>query len=534
MSKDQFLRGAFILTVAGLSVKVIGSVNRILLSRLLGGEGIGLYQMAYPIYLLALAVSSSGIPVAISIMISERLALSDRKGAGRVFKISILVMAVLGLFFAALLYFGAGWLVERHIVRDPRAYTALVALTPAVFFATILACYRGYFQGFQTMTPTAVSQIAEQFVRVVTMIVFAYLLLPHGLEYAAAGASFGAGPGALAGILILLYFYRKHKAAQKNDDYEELVVTPQPAGEIMSRLLKLAVPVSLANIMVPMVASIDALMVPARLETAGYSVEQATTLFGYLAGMAMPLVLMATIPTTSLAASLVPAISEAFTLKDNAGVVRRLGTAMRLVSLITIPCFVGLTVLSGPIARLLYASPGAALPIAIIGPGIFFLGLHQVSAAVLQGMNKAAIPMMNMLISAVVKIAMVWVLTADPAYGIAGAAWASNVDFAMAAMLNLYFLRKYTGFVFPFGPTARILLAAGLMGACAFGVHYILSASLSSNIAALVAIAAGGAVYAILLLALGCVTKEEIARFPVVGGRLVNILAKLGLLRDEI
>ena len=211
MGRDKFLKGAFILTVAGILVKIIGSANRIFLSRLLGGEGIGLYQMAYPIYLLALSISSAGIPVAISIIVAERLALGDYRGANRVFKISLALMSFTGLCFAGLLFFGAEFLVESQIVRDPRAYYSIIALAPAVFFATMLSSYRGYFQGFQVMTPTASSQISEQFVRVLTMISFAYLLLPLGIEYSAAGASFGAAPGAFCGLLVLLFCYYKHQ-----------------------------------------------------------------------------------------------------------------------------------------------------------------------------------------------------------------------------------------------------------------------------------------------------------------------------------
>ena len=130
MTKDKFLRGAMILTLAGLMVKIIGSVNRILLSRLLGGEGIGLYQMAYPVYLLMLSVSSAGIPIAISIIVAEKAAKGDFASAGRVFRVSLGLMAATGLVFAAGLYCAAGWLVDSGLVRDPRAYYGLVALTP--------------------------------------------------------------------------------------------------------------------------------------------------------------------------------------------------------------------------------------------------------------------------------------------------------------------------------------------------------------------------------------------------------------------
>ncbi len=181
MSADKFLRGAMILTLAGLMVKVIGSVNRILLSRLLGGEGIGLYQMAYPVYLLLVAISSAGIPVAISIVVAEKLAQKDYANVQRIFKVSLGLTAAAGFVLASGLFFVAGWLVDSGIVTDARAYYGLIALTPAIFFSTVLACFRGFFQGNQLMTPPAVSQILEQVVRVVTMVALAYIFLPYGL-----------------------------------------------------------------------------------------------------------------------------------------------------------------------------------------------------------------------------------------------------------------------------------------------------------------------------------------------------------------
>jgi len=258
LSRDTFIKGALILTIAGIVVKVIGSVNRILLSRLLGGEGIGLYQMAYPIYLLALSISSAGIPVAISIIVAEKLARQDYRGANRVFRISLAVLIATGVLFSFLLYFGAGWLIEHQFVRDPRAYYAIAALAPAIFFVTVLSSFRGYFQGSQMMTPTAISQIVEQFFRVVTMIAFAYILMPKGLEFAAAGASFGAGPGAAGGLLVLIYFYwLERKDFQRKMELQPATIQQEASISIVVRIIKLALPVSLANIMLPLVSNID-------------------------------------------------------------------------------------------------------------------------------------------------------------------------------------------------------------------------------------------------------------------------------------
>ena len=210
-NNHKFLKGTLILTISSIVVKVIGSLNWIILSRVMGGEGIGLYQMGFPIYLMAITVSSAGIPVAISIITAEKLAQKDYLGAQRVFHISLRLLLLTGLIFSGALLFGAGWLIDNHLIRDGRAYYSIIALAPAVFFVTFLSSFRGYLQGWQIMTPTAASEIVEQLTRVVTMIFFANMLMPRGLAYAAGGASMGAGVGAFCGLLVLCWFYARLK-----------------------------------------------------------------------------------------------------------------------------------------------------------------------------------------------------------------------------------------------------------------------------------------------------------------------------------
>lgn len=532
MSKDTFLKGALILTFAGVLVKIIGSVNRILLSRLLGGEGIGLYQMAYPIYLLALSISSAGIPVAISIIVAEKVALSDFRGANRVFRISLALLSVTGIIFTFLLYFGAGWLIEHQFVRDARAYYAIVALAPAIFFVTVLSSYRGYFQGLQMMTPTAVSQIFEQLFRVVTMIFLAYYLLPLGLEYAAAGASFGATPGSLAGLIVLIYFYYRQRDEFKRNMDMQPDIQQEKSSRIISRIVKLALPVSLANIMLPVVASIDLFIVPARLEVAGYTVTQATELFGYLTGMAVALINLPTILTASLAASLVPAISEAFTLSNHQRIYQRTAMAMRIANLITIPSFVGMYLLATPISQMLYGTPNAGVPIGILSVGIVLLGIHQVSTGVLQGLGHTTIPLLNMVVAAIVKIVMSWTLTAMPSLGIQGAAWATNADFGVAALLNMYFVYRYVGFSIDIKDTLKTILATIVMGGVVLLVYdAMMLKTFQNTMATLISISIGGIVYGMALLSLGGIRQRDIEKIPKIGGFLTKTLIKLGLLR---
>ncbi len=534
LSRDNFLRGALILTIAGIAVKIIGGGNRIFLSRLLGGEGIGLYQMAYPIYLLALNVSYAGIPVAISILVAERVALRDRLGVQRVFKLSLVLMVLTGIFFSGLLYLSAAWLIKYEIIKDPRAYLAIVALAPAIVFVTVLASFRGYFQGLQQMFPSGVSQVAEQFVRVFAMVGFAWILLPKGIEYAAAGATFGALPGALAGILVLGYFASKKpldKILPFGEVSENKLPVPPKTIVILKRIFWLALPVSLASIMLPIGLLIDLYIVPKRLiEAGGYSVAEATELYGFLTGMAAPLINMATILTASLAASLVPAISEAFTL-DKTDVIRhRISTAVRVSSLITIPAFVGLFFLSGPISKMLFNTWDAGPVIGAMSLGIFFLGLHQISTAVLQGLGRTSIPVIMMIIAALGKIALNWILTGY--WGVVGASWASVADYAIAAILNIVFVYRFTGYGLDLEDVWRPGMASVAMGIILWPIYSLLFSQTGSNtIATFSSMLLGTVVFSIVILLNGGVRETELVRIPVLGARLAAILKKLRILR---
>ncbi|MGL5206348.1 MAG: putative polysaccharide biosynthesis protein [Acidaminococcaceae bacterium] len=526
-NNHKFLKGTLILTISSIVVKVIGSLNWIILSRVMGGEGIGLYQMGFPIYLMAITVSSAGIPVAISIITAEKLAQKDYLGAQRVFHISLRLLLVTGIVFSGALLFGAGWLIDNHLIRDSRAYYSIIALAPAVFFVTFLSSFRGYLQGWQIMTPTAASEIVEQLTRVVTMIFFANMFMPRGLAYAAGGASMGAGVGAFCGLLVLCWFYARLKKQFYNEiNNQKAAFAKESAWDVIKRLVKLALPVSMSSLMLPVVANLDLLIVPARLETAGFNVSEATEMFGYLTGMAVPLINLSTILTASLAISLVPAISESRVMKDKAGIKAKLKTAFSVTSIITIPCTIGLFILAEKIAAMIYNAPNAAPAIQTMSTAIFMLGLHQVSTGILQGLGKTTIPVINMIIAAVAKVVLSWVLTAIPTLGIKGAAWATVADIGVAAVLNLFFIYKYTGFSLSIGGVLKPFLASLTMGAAVWGVLLATPSWGAWNILASLIVAVP--VYSVSLIALGGLHREEVEELPFIGRRILSLGTKLG------
>ena len=529
-NNSKFLKGTLILTISSIIVKVIGSLNWIILSRVLGGEGIGLYQMGFPIYLMAITVSSAGVPVAISIITSEKLANKDYRGAKRVFNVSLRLLLVSGLIFSSALLFGADFLINQHIIRDARAYYSIIALAPAVFFVTFLASFRGYLQGWQIMTPTATSEVVEQLVRVITMLVFADLFMPYGLAYAAGGASMGAGAGAFCALLVLMWFYRRlkrrlHAEIEAQDDS----IPQESASHIIKRLLKLALPVSLTSLMLPIGANLDLLIVPQRLEVAGFDVRHATELFGYLTGMAVPLVNLATIFTAAMTISLVPSISESKALEHFDAIRDKIRLAFRVAMIITFPCFMGLFFLAEKVAALIYNAPGAAGAIQTMSVGILFLGMHQISTGILQGLGKTAIPVINMILACVVKVVMSWWLTAIPFLGIKGASMATVADFAVAAIINMGFIYKYTGFTFSIGSLLKPFFAAGMMGAV---IYAVLSVTEQLGMwCVLFAMVAAVPSYAVALMAFGGLTKEDLENIPFVGRKVLAVGQRLGFFK---
>jgi stage V sporulation protein B len=512
---NKFISGTLILTLSGFVVKAIGSINWIILSRILGGEGIGIYQMAFPIYLLALEISSAGIPIAISIITAEKAAQKDYGGAHRIFNVSLTMLCSTALILSILVFFGARWLIDYQIIRESRAYYSLIALAPAIFFTTIIAGYRGYLQGWQLMTPTALSQIIEQIVRVVVMLAFAAILLPYGLDYAAGGASLGAGAGGIAALLCLLYYYYKLQRSLPHTDTH--IFPKESVRHILGRIITLSIPISLASIMLPVVSNLDLLIVPRRLEVAGFSTAQSTELFGYLTGMSVPLINLATILTAAMAMSLVPAISNAHTLHNTQMIFDKTSSAMRVALLATIPFSVMLYVLAEPVVTFIYNAPGATKATQAIAVAIIFLGIHQVTTGILQGLKRPTIPVVNMGIACVVKVACNWFLVAIPALGIAGGSYATVADIGVAAMLNLYFIYRHTGYTMSIKNIGRNIASAVVMGFIMHHCYLFLHAYMGLFLTLLITVLIGSAVYLGLMYIMGGLNKEDVQKMPFFG-----------------
>lgn len=497
-TRKNFLKGAVILSIAGAISKVLGAVYRIPLARLLGGEGMGLYQMAYPIYTTILALATAGVPVAISVLVSRKQTQGLEGDSRKIFRVSLTLLFVFGIILT-LLIMQCAHLLANYVLKEPRAYYPILAVAPAVFFSGLMSVFRGYFQGYQQMMPTAVSQVIEQLFRVSAVLVLAFMLFPRGLEFAAAGATFGAVVGGLAGTFVLIIYYIRFKAAADRAG-RPLLYSGVSSMDLAKDVVKLAIPVSFGAVVLPLVQVLDAIIVPGRLMALHYTTSQATSLYGQLSGMAAVLISLPTIFTISIATSMVPAISEALARNDRQLLNNRINYGMRAGMLISFPCAAGLFILAFQICDLLYATPEAGIPLEPLAFSTIVLAAFQLSSASLQGIGRPEIAMRNLIITGCLKVVFNYSLTSVAALNIRGAAIGTVLAFLVGSLLNIIYLKKITGVNYELGRLLKISMVTVAMAlAVKIAYQYLVSAGLLSHLATLAAICVGVAVYGVLL-----------------------------------
>ncbi len=502
-NKHNFLKGAAILAIAGALSKIMGALYRIPLARMIGAEGIGIYQMAYPIYTTILALATAGVPVAISVLISRKETQGYTGDSRKIFKVSLAILFVFGIILTLIVMQSAHF-IANVILRDPRTYYAILAVAPAIFFAGMMSVFRGFFQGHQSMVPTAVSQVIEQLFRVTAVLILAVILLPRGIEFAAAGATFGAVVGGLFGLMVLGVYYWQFRKNER-ELLQPLKYSGTTSKELGIEMVRLAIPVSFGAVVLPLVQMLDAIIVPGRLIALNYTTSQATAMFGHLSGMAAVLISLPTIFTISIATSLVPAISEALAQKDHPLLRSRINYAFRAGMIISFPCAAGLYILAFQICDLLYGMPEAGIPLEPMAFSCIALAAFQLSSAGLQGIGRPEIAMRHLIITGILKVIFNYTLTSVPMLNIKGAAIGTVIAFTIGSLLNIIYLQRLTGVKYETGRALKIAIVTVLM-AIAVKISYgaIVGMDISSHIATAGAILIGVAVYGILLF----ITKE--------------------------
>ncbi|WP_240421490.1 putative polysaccharide biosynthesis protein [Paenibacillus periandrae] len=558
---SMLLKGAVVLGLATIVSKLIGTMQKIPLQNMAGDAVFGIYNAVYPLYILILFLATAGFPLVVSKFVSEQVAMQQYEEARRVLKVASYVLIASGFTCFLLLFYGADWLAE--LMDAKQTSLAIRSVSFALLLVPVMSALRGYYQGYQNMIPTAVSQVIEQTVRVATM--FGLLLLfmhwGYGADWVAAGATFGSVTGAAAGLIVMLVYHRKAKRKDERDQSAAgaltpvETITPHPSDSahglqslqtresdwsLVRRLLLYALPICLGTISLPILTLVDSFTLPRLLKLHGLDETEALYQFG-LYNHGLPLVQLVAMMASSISAALVPSIAAAKLLSEPEILRNRASTALRLTWVIGLAASVGLSVLAEPLNVMFYKSADGSFAMSLLSLTALFSTLNIIAGSVLQGFGAVVAPALYLLAAAAAKIAANAALV--PHWGIDGAALAAVGAYALAGLLALAHALRATGVTPAIGRAViKPLLCVGLMAASLLAVTHGLPALLgalsvalpprgSATIVALAGVAVGALVYILALVRLGVVSAAELEQIPKLRGKPLALLRKVGLLR---
>ncbi|KTD88240.1 stage V sporulation protein B [Paenibacillus etheri] len=525
MRKQSFIQGTLILLAAGIINRMLGFIPRIALPRIIGAEGVGLYQLAYPFFIVLVTVITGGLPLAIAKMVAEAEGENRPEKSRQILRTGLTLSVGLGIFFTIVALVSASW-VSNVILTDHRVYYTFIAMIPMIGIVAVSAIYRGYFQGRQNMIPSALSSVFESIVRIFFMLWFSWLLLPKGIALAAAGAMLGVTVGEIGGMLAILWQYyvitkkdRKTTPILEQQTVEKEVIPSDPdvvksTSPILRRLLGVSIPVTASRLVGSFSYLLESIITVRSLALAGIATAAATAQYGSLQGMVIPLLLLPGALTSSLAVSLVPSLSEAAARKDLPTIHKRMHQALRLALVTGAPFAVLMYVLAVPLCNLLYGNADTAPMLKLMAPFALFLYVQAPLQAALQAMDKPGRALINTLIGAVVKIILIVILASQPEYGIYGAIIAIIVNSVLVTLLHGYSVVSLISLSLRITDTVKTLCAMLIMGAGMRYVYISIPIADAQWIQFLFASAIGMVLYFGISLLAGLISLRDLDRLP--------------------
>jgi len=504
MKKHSLIKGTIILGLAGIFARFLGLFFRIPIQALIKDEGMGYYQMSYPLFLTFVALAS-GVPLAMSKLIAEMNAKNDREGVGQVLRQTLLFMIILGSAVSILMLVFARPIISI-LKWDPKSYYSFSVIAIAPIFVSIMCTFRGFFQGLQNVRPTAISQIVEQVGRVVAGVLFAYLLFPKGIEYAAGGAALGTLVGAIMGsiYLILTYFkVEKEMPVRKVSKHKH----------ILSDLGKAALPISLGAAVGTIMSLIDSILVPQQLLKAGFTQTQSAVMYGQLTGKVFTLMNVPLALSMALCASLMPIIAEAFYLGRRGSLIKRVDMAVKLSNVISLPSSLGMFFMAYPIMHLIFMKDAAGYEILqYISISIPFLILTQTSTAILQGIGNYMKPVYNLALGCIVKVIITYVLVSFSFVNIYGAVIGTILGYVASCLLNMKDLKRALNIKINWvDALVKPVIASSIMIiAVVFSNASVYNYTRSSELSCVISILIGIIVYIFFIFILRIFKYEEI------------------------
>lgn len=556
---QSFMNNVTVILISQILVKVLGAAYRMVITNIdgFGDSGNGLYTVGFQIYTLLLAISSVGIPNAISKMTSERIALNDYKGAHKIFKTALILFSAIGIIASAILFFGSDYIATA--IGYERSVGVMKALSPSLLFVCVSSVIRGYFTGMKNMQATSRSQVLEQIFKCTFTIVFVYAasilisnLNPDKTPLMATWANFATTAATVLSMLYLFYFYYRRKSGIaeniKNSDGETLSVSKK---RLMMSILMISIPISLGSIITAINRVIDtatisrgieiafANLIPAHggvSEIVNPTATQLSLEIERLSGLLSKSDILYNMPLAvnfAFATVLVPYVASALKIKDYKEAAAKINYSLLISILIILPCAIGLIVLAEPIYKIIYFNaPSGFDLLQLVSVSLIFAALAQTMTGSLQGMGKVYVPAISLLFGCIAKIILNVALIRIPSINIYGAAISSIACQVISCGICFAVLAKNCKLKLTFGKYIGKPLIAGLaMGAASAAVYKVFAMILGADfipnlISVIAAIAVAAAVYFLLVFGLHILSDSEIKQLPA-GAKIYSILRKL-------
>ncbi len=532
---NKLLNGVVILTVANIIVKIIGFAYKIPLLSILGENGMAYYNSAYQIYTWFYTLSTAGLPLAVAKLVAWSRSEGKYRQSERTLKVAMLIFGCVGIVGSCAMFALAGPL--SALQNNPSARASIMMLAPTLFFICLTSALRGFFQGYENMMPTAISEVIEAGSKLALGIALALYARSQGLDiaYQAAYAILGVSIGAVLSTLYL-YITKRFFKSSKNDLVNAKDESTLKTSRISRSLLNIAIPISLSSSVMSIASLIDSFVMIRTLKSIGYEQTVAEGIFGNYTTQCVTMYNLPTVLVLPIAVGIVPFLTEMLQKNDNAGYCNIAVSSMKMTNVIAFPCALGLAALSHPILQMVFHNDTDTIApmLSVLSLAVIFVGIVTVTNVILQTHNKQYLTLVSIVVGAVCKFVSALLLTGvggEATLGVLGTPTSTVVCYFVAASMNIFFVIRYTGVVPKIGSVYVGPLVSALMCAVAAGgCYYLLSGMLGLTLSTLAGICVAVPVYVIAIFLFGVITKDDVMLLPK-GKKIAKLLCKFHLLR---
>ena len=503
MGKNSFLYGTFILIVVNFIVRLFGFSYKVILSRMIGPEAIGLFHLVYPVLMTLITFTSAGIPIAVSKLVAHNLSLKNEKGCNKILGVSLISGLAISVMLSILLLLNAKT-ISISIIKNEDVYYSLMALTPAIPLITLSSIFRGYYYGMKKMGPPGISQIIEQIIRIIFVIGCLSFMLPMSPKNSVIIAVIGISVGEFSGFLWLLFRFKIMEALHLRRTYD---VIKNGSRSILGKVYYISIPITITRMVGVIIQSVHAVLVPQRLQLIGYTPQESLAIFGKLAGMALPILFLPFIVTSALVVNIIPTVSEEMALKNWRDISLKSSIALRMTILAAIPSMALFIFFAEPLCSFIYKQSDVGQYLSLLAYSMVFLSLYHTASGILHGMGKQIITTINYLIGMIFQLLCTYYLVPNPRFGVNG----FIIGFILSAMiictLNLVTLNHYVKFKFdisnslikPIFSTILMILVIPLV------YKIFMNLGLSSSFSILISVSSGMLSYAVMVVLTGSI-----------------------------